>query len=230
MATAVAPPISASPRTAATTRPRVAVPARKNPSDMSSSDDCHAPNDRVRAEPGNQHEARCEGPDNAAQRARGRNAAHRAARAGEIAERELGDDRRDRAQDHRGDEEHGRNQCDDPQHHRPRIGQGCAKRVDQQHADARQAGEQEKQAQQAGRGSPVRQLAPQVVAQADAGKDDADDAGPGVERNADVGRDDATGHQFQHHDARAGDEDDQRWRPQARRPWLNVSFHEPSLC
>ncbi len=144
--------------------------------------------------------------------------------------RSRGHDGRDRAEDDGGDEEDRGDKPDDAEDHRPFVGNGGAERVDEEHADAGQAGEQEEEAEQTGRGPAVGQLAAEIVAQADAGQDDADDAGPGVERDTDVGRNHAAGDQFQDHDAGAGDEDDQGRRPQPGRSGLGkFGFHQSSM-
>ncbi len=115
-------------------------------------DDRNAPDDRMRAEPGDEQEARCEGAHDAADGAGRGNPADGAARTGEIAQRELGDDGRNRAQERGGNEEDARDQDDDAKHDGPGVGQGDAQVVDEQDGDAGEAGDEEEQGEQAVRG------------------------------------------------------------------------------
>ena len=82
--------------------------------------------------------------------------------------------------------------------------------IDQrQDGQARQPTRGQQDAERATLGPAVGDASAQVIADRDARQDDADDAGPRVQRHADVRRQDAPGDQLQNERAGARDEDDE---------------------
>ena len=189
--------------------------------------DAHAQHDHARAEDLDQHEARGEGAHDAAERRERVHLADQAAAVLEVAQRELDHDRRDHAQDQgrrqedqRGDDDDAQDQDEraiDRQRAAERIGgiEELGRRdrrgdIDQrQDGQARQPTRGQQDAERATLGPAVGDAAAQVVADRDARQDNADDAGPGVQRHADVRRQDAPGDQLQNERAGARDEDNE---------------------
>ncbi len=168
----------------------------------------HGEQDVAGAHPGDEEKARGEGPDDGAQGGEGVDLAHDVSRPVQVVQGELHHDGRDHAEKHRGNEEDGRREQQDPQHQSrlelggaDQIGQGCD-------GQGPHAGKEEQPPQGCLAGIPVREGPADPGADADPGKDDADDARPRVQGDPHVGRHDPSRHEFDDERAETGDEND----------------------
>ena len=168
----------------------------------------HGEQDVAGAHPGDEEKARGEGPDDGAQGGESVDLAHDVSRPVQVVQGELHHDGRDHAEKHRGNEEDGRREQQDPQHQSrlelggaDQIGQGCD-------GQGPHAGKEEQPPQGSLAGIPVREGPADPGADADPRKDDADDARPRVQGDPHIGRHDPSRHEFDDERAETGDEND----------------------
>ena len=190
-----------------------------------------------------QHEPGQERAEDAADHAPGVDLADR--RAGPLAppepiDGELGDDRADRPHRQRRQEEHRGHHQQDPRRpgqrqararqpgHRDRLAQDrllavqhavrqpVRRRLQQQDREGQDRRDQEEPARLLLAPDEVGDLAPEVVAQAQAAEQDADDAGPAVDARPEVPGHQPAGHHLQRHEGQARDEREDRQVGQAR--------------
>ena len=126
----------------------------------------------------------------------------------EVVQGELHHDGRDHAEKHRGNKEDGRREQQDPQH-QGRLELGGADQIGQgRDGQGPHAGQEEQPPQGCRAGIAVREGPADPGADADPGKDDADDARPRVQGDPHVGRHDPSRHEFDDERAETGDEND----------------------
>ena len=187
------------------------LPLQEQPAEQESrtdQDGPHGEKDVAGAHPGDEKEPRGEGPDDGAQGGEGVDLPHDVAGPVQVVQGELHHDGRDHAEEHRGDEEDGRREQQDPQHQRRLERRGADQVRQGRNRQGAEPGQEEQPAQGCRAGIAVRENPADPGADADAGQDDPDDARPRVQGNPHVGRHDPPRYELDDERAETRDEND----------------------